>query len=303
MTQTYLVANNAFSLTLPTDLPAWISTLRQRFAPFAAERGEGNASHILHVEVVLATGPIAECGGEEVYEPDHAGIGFITSRVVSRSATGEVSIYFKHPAEAGARLCLNLSPEFDRAEILFAPANDDCDPYFLTHSLMIAYMLAALATGTLMFHSSAVIHGGRAYLFQGRSGTGKSTHSRMWLENVDGTELLNDDNPLVALSPAGTAIAYGSPWSGKTNCYRAVTAPVAAFVRIVRAERNHLVPLSPLRAYASLTASALSAPFLPATLRTLRHRTLERLVATTPVCEMHCLPNPDAAHTCLAALS
>ena len=60
----------------------------------------------------------------------------------------------------------------------------------------------------------------------GKSGTGKSTHSRLWLENVPGATLLNDDNPIVRLTLVG-AIVYGSPWSGKTPCYKNESAPLA----------------------------------------------------------------------------
>ena len=47
----------------------------------------------------------------------------------------------------------------------------------------------------MMLHSSCVEKDGFAYLFSARSGTGKSTHSHLWLKNLEGTRIINDDKP------------------------------------------------------------------------------------------------------------
>ena len=65
----------------------------------------------------------------------------------------------------------------------------------LEYSLMLLYAFRTAPLGTLSFHGSMVVNGDRAYIFLGVSGTGKSTHSRLWLENIPGTWLLNDDHP------------------------------------------------------------------------------------------------------------
>ncbi|MDE5554377.1 MAG: hypothetical protein K2J10_04255 [Muribaculaceae bacterium] len=186
---------------------------------------------------------------------------------------------------------------------MLAPEDDGNDLYFLTHALMIAYMLATTGNGTLTIHSSTVIYNDKAYLFQGRSGTGKSTHASLWIANIPGAELLNDDNPIIRFSPDGTAMAYGSPWSGKSDCYRNLAAPIGALVRIVRSQNNELRKLSPLHAYASLTASVGYLPLLSEKDREMRHKTIERLVGSVKCCEMHCRPDADAALTCMTALT
>lgn len=91
--------------------------------------------------------------------------------------------------------------------------------------------LFALSTddkGTVLFHAAVVSHEGRGYMFLGPSGTGKSTHASLWLKYIDGTELVNDDNPVVRITDDGQATVFGSPWSGKTPCYRHVSYPWAA---------------------------------------------------------------------------
>ncbi|MDE7443584.1 MAG: hypothetical protein K2M65_05420, partial [Muribaculaceae bacterium] len=269
-----------------------------RFSPFATTETTEQA---LEVEIQTAE-VLPQCDGEKIYEPDHAGIDIITSRA-SRLADGSLVMEFKHIHQNHRRLWMRMSPRKDRARIVMVPEDDANDPYFLTHALMIAFMLATTGNGSLMVHAATVIYDGKAYMFQGRSGTGKSTHAALWTANIPGAELLNDDNPIIRFSADGTAMVYGSPWSGKTHCYRNVGAPIGAMVRIVRSQTNELRQLDDLRAYASLTTTVSFLPFLSKEERDVRHQTIERLVGAVECCEMHCRPDADAALTCMASLT
>ena len=82
--------------------------------------------------------------------------------------------------------------------------------------LRIAFSQSILCHGGISVHASAVAHLDRAYLFMGKSGTGKSTHASLWLSCFQDSELLNDDNPIIRIQKQ-TAYVYGSPWSGKTH--------------------------------------------------------------------------------------
>ena len=92
--------------------------------------------------------------------------------------------------------------------------------FSIDSGLMVMYALSTANKSTLLFHSSVVMEKGYAYMFLGKSGTGKSTHSQQWLEAIKGAMLLNDDNPVVRAYPGGRIYVYGSPWSGKTHCYK-----------------------------------------------------------------------------------
>ena len=167
----------------------------------------------------------------------------------------------------------------------------------LNNALMLLYAFASAHKGALEMHASVVMQGGKGYLFLGKSGTGKSTHSRLWLRHIPGSELLNDDNPILRLMPDGSARVFGSPWSGKTPCYKAQDVPVGAVVRLNQAPRNEIVRLPLVQAYASLMASA--SAFRP--LKQLAdgwHRTLEGLAATVPCYHLDCLPDQEAAELC-----
>ncbi len=299
MKKTYIVANHAICIKMARDHRAW-KTIEPHYRPFAATT---EAAPVLEVEITSGSRPVF--AANKIYEPEHGGIGLITSSA-SRLADGSLLIEFRHIEETDTRLWLEMAPSLDSANIIMchdSACADSSDPYFLSHALMIAFMLATCHAGTLLIHSAAVTYRGKAYLFQGKSGTGKSTHARLWTQNIAGAELLNDDNPVIRLNDDGTPIVYGSPWSGKTHCYRNLSAPIGGLVRIVRANDNSLHRLPPLKAYASATASVFFMPFLSERLRQTRHEAIERLVTAVPCYEMHCRPDADAAATCMIGLT
>ena len=118
-------------------------------------------------------------------------------------------------------------------------------------ALMISYAFAGSLHDTLMFHASAVMHEGSGYMFIAPSGTGKSTHSQNWIRMIPGTKLLNDDTPIVRLTNRQVRI-YGSPWSGKTPCYRNICVPLKGVARIERATENRIIKKEGVDAFASL---------------------------------------------------
>ena len=189
---------------------------------------------------------------------------------------------------------LRANESFTRAQLLLLEG----DTHFaINNSLMLLYAFSSACKGVLEMHSSVVVNGGRGYLFLGKSGTGKSTHSSLWLKHIPGTMLLNDDNPILRLMPDGSARVFGSPWSGKTPCYKNLDFPAGAVVRIRQAPFNKIEKLPPVQAYASLMASASSfRPFK--TLAEGWHATLEGLVGILPCYVLDCLPDQAAAELC-----
>lgn len=147
---------------------------------------------------------------------------------------------------------------------------------------------------SIAIHSSTIIHSGRAVLFLGESGTGKSTHTRLWREHIPGSTLLNDDSPIIRLVD-GVPTAFGSPWSGKTPCYRDESYPIAAFVRLRQAPFNRIERLSVVNAIGALLPSCPPAFAYDAALQDNICNTLSQLIARTPVYRLDCLPDADAA--------
>lgn len=165
------------------------------------------------------------------------------------------------------------------------------------NALMVLYALATAASGTVLFHAAVVSHEGKGYMFLGPSGTGKSTHARLWLKYIDGTALVNDDNPVVRLAADGLPVVYGSPWSGKTPCYRNVSYPLGGIVLLSQAPYNKIHRLGGIHAYASLVAS-ISGKRWDSRVADGLHATENALASTVPVWHLECLPDEEAAKLC-----
>ena len=171
---------------------------------------------------------------------------------------------------------------------------------FERHSLGFAcwllYGVAALSRQTVSIHSSVVMHQGKSVLFLGESGTGKSTHTRLWLNHIPDTELLNDDSPFIRVESDGSVGVYGSPWSGKTPCYKNLHTPVAAFVRLSQAPYNRIRRLTGAEAIAALLPSCPFAFAYDKQLSESIYAILSVILQQLPVYHLECLPDADAAN-------
>ena len=198
---------------------------------------------------------------------------------------------------------LVCSKDYREARLLLANGVTDLrlQKFALNNALMVLYAMATAGLGTALFHSAVVSYQGRGYMFLGKSGTGKSTHARLWLEHVAGTELMNDDNPVVRfyddVDGKPGAVVYGSPWSGKTPCYRNVQAPVGGIVLLSQAPYNKIVRLKGVQAYAALVTS-ISGKRWDRSLADGLHATENSLAKTVPVWHLDCLPDEAAARLC-----
>lgn len=157
--------------------------------------------------------------------------------------------------------------------------------------LWVAFGLISVPNGAIPVHTSTIVCKDRAVLFLGESGTGKSTHTHLWRENIEGAHLLNDDSPIIRSS----AVAYGSPWSGKTPCYRNLHYPIAAIVRLSQAPHNRMRRLSALEALGALLPSCPPSFAYDEELQDAICETLSKLISTVPVYHLECLPNAEAA--------
>lgn len=203
---------------------------------------------------------------------------------------------FSHTLDAPDCL-LFLSADYRQGIVCVRQNVTETDISFaLDNSLMLLYALNTATRDTLLIHASTILWENQAYVFLGKSGTGKSTHSRLWLEHIPGSYLLNDDNPVLRLEN-GEVYVYGSPWSGKTPCYRNERARLGAIVRLEQAAQNRISHLGTLQAYASLLPSC-------SMMRWNRemadgvHRTVEQIVRKDRNYLLACLPDKEAALLC-----
>lgn len=168
--------------------------------------------------------------------------------------------------------------------------------YCINNYMMMLFAFASMDHETLLFHASVIEREGKAYLFLAKSGTGKSTHSTLWLTHVPGCQLVNDDNPAVGVRD-GEVIVYGTPWSGKTPCYRDIQFPVGGFVRITRDTTNHIQREHPVQAFASLLPSCSGVKWDKKLYRA-QGDALSAVISRTPVYVLGCTPYREAAVVC-----
>lgn len=143
-------------------------------------------------------------------------------------------------------------------------------------------------------HASAVVLDGKAYLFSGHCGAGKSTHTRLW-QQVFGPDarVINDDKPALRRID-GKWIVYGTPWCGKDGINQNEKAPLAGICYLKKAQKNEIHRLTKREAMERVLAQ---------TIRRFPDRErldkmlvlLEQLLSEIPVYEMENLPEPDAA--------
>ena len=138
-------------------------------------------------------------------------------------------------------------------------------------------------------------------LIIGKSGTGKSTHSSLWLKHIPDTYLLNDDNPVIRVVGDNVNI-YGTPWSGKTHCYKNESVPLKAVVRLSQAPYNKIERLSPLQSFASLMPSCSCMRWDGASVSAL-HKTVEKVITAVPCWHLECLPDEAAAVLCNSTIA
>lgn len=147
---------------------------------------------------------------------------------------------------------------------------------------------------TLAIHSSCIVYQGQAVLFLGESGTGKSTHTRLWREHLPGAVLLNDDSPMIRVED-GKVWAYGSAWSGKTPCYKNERYELKACVRLSQAPFNRIRKLSVLQAYGAIHPSCAPEFAYDDTLYDWVSGTISEILSVVPCYHLECLPDRDAA--------
>ena len=174
--------------------------------------------------------------------------------------------------------------------------------FAIDNAAMLAYAFRTTTMKTLLFHASVIVREGKGFLFLGHSGTGKSTHSQQWLAAFEDARLLNDDNPVVRVCEDGVVRVYGSPWSGKTACYVADQAPVAALVQLAQAPYNKIESLRMTQAYPFILSSVSGLKILPEAMDAI-YESIAKLLELCPVYRLECLPNTDAAQLCAQTCS
>lgn len=187
---------------------------------------------------------------------------------------------------------LKVSSSLREGRLLMKTCNRSC----FDMAALIMFALAASNRGALVMHSSVIVKDGKGYLFLGKSGVGKSTHTSLWVNSIPGAHLLNDDNPVLCVEDDIVKV-YGSPWSGNTCCYLNEGYPVGAFVEVRRSLHNSMWSVGLPEAISLVTKASVARLAIPGIGERLL-KTLLFIVKNYTVFILECLPESRAAVMC-----
>lgn len=288
MKNVYQVAGHKFAVVMPDDHVAWNEM--KPYEPFLVKEGTDLAFTAEMIDSMPDTSEKQKIT-VSCEAPDAA-------RIELYEWEGQWLLEIAPTLEAPVRAYLLTDKAFKQARFRVLGSMR----FSIGTVMMLMFAFATARKQTLLMHSSVTVKDGNAYLFLGKSGTGKSTHSRLWIDNIEGCELLNDDNPVLRIGDDGMVRVYGSPWSGKTPCYRNLVYPVKAIVDLHQAKKNQIRRLPLVMAYAAMYVSFSGYRFIKDMADGL-HATNERIVSTVPCYALDCLPNSEAAFLCYQTVS
>ncbi|MBO4845257.1 MAG: hypothetical protein J5525_03010 [Lachnospiraceae bacterium] len=146
---------------------------------------------------------------------------------------------------------------------------------------------------TILFHGSVIAMDGKGYLFTAKSGTGKSTHARLWRDLYGNRVIMiNDDKPLIHVE-SDMITAYGTPWDGKHRFSTNTSVPLTGICvlhrskdnRIERVTGKEVYPMFVQQTYRPSQKESMSKTF----------DLLDQMLEQVPVYNLYCNMDIDAA--------
>lgn len=189
---------------------------------------------------------------------------------------------------------LKMQADFDRTAQIEGHSTHSYSESFLENNAIHAIIAEKLvAYGVLLMHGSALCMDGSGYIFTAPSGTGKSTHTRLWREAFGSRVwMINDDKPMLEIRETGVTV-WGTPWNGKHHLSRNACAPLKAIVSLHRGETNRIIPMSRADAFPVLMKQAYSSEN-PATMGGII-KLEKQLLNTVDFYKLSCNMMPEAA--------
>lgn len=171
--------------------------------------------------------------------------------------------------------------------------------YLETLALLRRLSQELIRRDTILFHGSALAADGKGYIFTAPSGTGKTTHTRLWLQTVPGSYVLNGDKPFLRLKDNRIWVC-GSPWRGKENYGVNEMLPLEAICILERDSFDHIEQIQSAEALITLIRQTYrpDEPFL--LMRSLQ--LIGDVAQTVRLYKLGCTMNPDAARVSSEAM-
>lgn len=187
-----------------------------------------------------------------------------------------------------------LSSNGSNAEFYCLPSNADTLSEDLFHAIRLVWLYLAQQHNMMVIHSASLLYQGKAWLFSGPSGTGKSTHTNLWKRLFD-TPILNGDLNLLAIEN-GQAVIHGLPWCGTSGISVTDTYPLGGIILLKQAKEDIVEELPNDRKQISVMNRFISPCWNE---DMLRHNLIfsQTLAERIMICQLKCTMENSAAHT------
>lgn len=178
-------------------------------------------------------------------------------------------------------------------ELEGAAVREHADPYLETLAVYRKLAQLLVQDDILLMHGAVVAVDGQAYLFTAKSGTGKTTHTRLWMRQFgDRAVMVNGDKPLLHITSEGVTV-YGTPWDGKEHLSTNTSCPLKALCILTRSETNHIERISKKEALPMLCQQSYR-PCSPIGAQKML-ALVDRLGSSVPLYRLGCNMEPEAA--------
>ncbi len=280
MTKKYLIANLYMEITFDSD-----EVLEKRLSEYETE----SESCDIRINVSRTSDDI------EVKDNNLIKLSEITYLYKTESAD---IIYYHDPKLSKVFAVLEFSKDYTDVEIKLytLKKNHNIEDNMLLFNIMgnVMSYVSQMHKG-FVFHSSSVCYDGCGVAFSAQSGTGKSTHTALWLKEYPGSFILNDDTPVIRQGKDGEFYIFGTPWAGTTGINQNFAVPLKAIVFLERDKDNSISLLK--------TSEAIK-PFFEAIRTPITDdmfsnclETLNELFKKVRVCLLKCNMDSSAAYT------
>jgi len=185
-----------------------------------------------------------------------------------------------------------LNSDGSRADFYIKPPINDTLTADMFHAIRLAFLYLAQKRGMFALHSASIIYNNKLWLFSGRSGMGKSTHTSLW-NKLYGTPIANGDLNLITIS-GSTALVHGIPWCGTSNICDTKTYPLGGIVLLGRSGDEVVETLPDHEKILLVMQRFISPSWTDEQLQKSIDFSSE-LIRLIPVCRLKCTDKPSAA--------
>ena len=188
---------------------------------------------------------------------------------------------------------LHLSKDGQKAILYYLPPLSEAHRVSFFHVLRLIYLYLASRLERIVLHSASILYQGKAWLFSGPSGTGKSTHTGLWHDILQ-TPYINGDLNLLAMNER--PVIHGLPWCGTSGLYDTNTYPLGGIILLRQSPENRVEELSPDKKLL-LTLQRLISPSWTSKMLDTNLKTIEQILPHILVCRLYCTIDKEAVMT------